>query len=118
MNSRSLTYKVEAIAQLCTPSYWLVRGRAAHVPLQRTTATIGSALAASFPRMVATLPITGAPPTGGHNRPVNVSAFTQAVAKLHRIRDIHNLRNWLQAIPPGLVRYGDLRILQLLGGGV
>ena len=30
----------------------------------------------------------------------------------HRIRDIHNLRNWLQAIPPGLVRYEDLRILQ------
>ena len=81
MNSRSLRRtRWEAIAQLCTPSYWLVRGRAAHVPLQRTTATIGSALAASFPRMVATLPITGAPPTG-HNRPSNVSAFTQAVAK-------------------------------------
>ena len=72
-------YKADAIAQLFTPSYLFVFGRAWHVPLQRTTATFGSAAAASLPKIVAIFAITGAPPTG-QSIPSNESALTQAPA--------------------------------------
>ena len=66
--------------QLRVPSYWLMRGRLEHVPLQRTTATKASACAASTPSIPATLAITFSPPTG-QNLPSSEPAFTQASAK-------------------------------------
>ena len=68
--------------QFFTPSYSTTLGRFSHVPLQRTTATLGALTAASIPRMAATLFIHSWPPTG-HESPSSEpwsAALTQAAA--------------------------------------
>ena len=70
-------------AQVRSPLYSAILGRTAQLPLQRTTATIGSPLAMAMPRRSATLPITSAPPTG-HFSPSMLPAsapLTRASAK-------------------------------------
>jgi len=73
-------YKLCAIKQEFTPSYWLILGRKSHVPPHRTTATNGEISVALSPKMAATFSIVAFPPTG-HDRFVKFPAFTQAVAK-------------------------------------
>ena len=65
-----------------SPPYSVVFGRNSHVPLQRTTATIGSVLAIAMPNKSATLPMVSAPPTGQlrPSRDPLSAAFTKASA--------------------------------------
>ena len=70
-------------AQVRRPLYSAIFGRASQLPLQRTTATIGSPLAIAIPKRSATLPITSCPPTG-HISPSMLPAsapLTRASAK-------------------------------------